>query len=166
MLNKIEEWTKEQKLESKGFAQNLNEKREEIEQQLNKLISGYLEGLFEKETYLEKKEQLIKQKTALAVKKEGFGQSPNNWLEPIKNWVIQAHSAKALAVSNNFTEVKLFVEKIGTNRRLFEKIVSWDWQKPFGLLAGAGQGERSEQGASSKNLQNTNWLGCQDSNLG
>ena len=97
-------------------------------------------------------------KTALAVKKESFGQSPNNWLEPLKNWVLEAHSAKALAVSNNFTEVKLFVEKIGTNRRLFEKTVSWDWQKPFCLLAGAGQGERSEQGASSKNLQNTNWL--------
>ena len=63
-----------------------------------------------------------------------------------------------MAVSNNFTEVKLFVEKIGTNRRLFEKTVSWDWQKPFCLLAGAGQGERSEQGAESKNLQNTNWL--------
>ena len=44
------------------------------------------------------------------------------------------------------------------NRRLFEKTVSWDWQKPFCLLAGAGQGERSEQGVASKNLQNTNWL--------
>ena len=159
MLNKIEEWSKQEKFSNSAFAQNLNEKLKETDQQLNKLISGYLEGLFEKETYLERKELLIKQKTALAAKKEGFGQSPNNWLEPLKNWVLEAHSAKALAVSNNFTEVKLFVEKIGTNRRLFEKTVSWDWQKPFCLLAGAGQGERSEQGVASKNLQNTNWLG-------
>ena len=67
MLNKIEEWAKEQKFESNSFTQNLNKKLKETEQQLNKLISGYLEGLFEKDTYLEKKEQLIKQKTALAV---------------------------------------------------------------------------------------------------
>ena len=83
----------------------------------------------------------------------------------MKNWVIEAHSAKTLAVSNNFTEVKLFVEKIGTNRRLFEKTVSWDWQKSFCFLAETKADERSEEAEQHQNLQNTNWLGRKDSNL-
>jgi len=39
----------------------------------------------------------------------------------LKNWILFANYAEKLASSNDFDEIKSFVEKIGTNRRLLDK---------------------------------------------
>ncbi|ROL59307.1 hypothetical protein D9V87_05885 [Bacteroidetes/Chlorobi group bacterium MS-B_bin-24] len=42
--------------------------------------------------------------------------------------------AEKLASSNDFDEIKSFVEKIGTNRRLLDRIVIFDFVRPFDLI--------------------------------
>ena len=111
-----------------------------------------------------KKNELIHTKTALLEKKDDFGRKGNNWVEPLKNWILSAHHAKKLASSNDLDEIKSFVEKIGTNRRLSEKTVSWDFKNPFDLLANLSADELRSEAASSKNLQSFTWSGCRESN--
>ena len=164
MLAKVEIWEKEKSQSSQAFAQNIQEKIKETEQKLDKLVNAFLDGSVEKEIYLVKKNELIHTKTALLEKKDDFGRKGNNWVEPLKNWIIQAHQAKKLAPSNDFDEIKSFVEKTGTNRRLFGKNVCWDFKKPFDLLANRSADERSEEATSHQNLQSFNWSGCRESN--
>src|SRR3989344_2535878 len=164
MLAKVEIWDKEQSQSSQTFAQNIQNKISETEQKLDKLVNAFLDGSIEKEIYLVKKNELIHTKTALLEKKDDFGRKGNNWVEPLKNWILSAHHAKKLASSNDLDEIKSFVEKIGTNRRLSEKTVSWDFKNPFDLLANLSADELRSEAASSKNLQSFTWSGCRESN--
>ncbi len=65
MLAKVDEWEKEQAQSSQSFAQNLERKIKETEEKLDKLVNAFLDGIIERETYIKKKDKLIKQKTEL-----------------------------------------------------------------------------------------------------
>jgi len=130
----VDEWEKEQAQSSQSFAQNLEERIKETEQKLDKLVNAFLDGIIEKDTYLAKKDELIKTKTALLQKNDDFGRKGNNWIEPLRNWILSANYAEKLASSNDFDEIKSFVEKIGTNRRLLDRKLIFDFQKPFDLV--------------------------------
>ncbi|MBU1663082.1 recombinase family protein, partial [Patescibacteria group bacterium] len=65
MKAQVDVWEKENVLSSQSFAQNLEEKIKEAEMKLDKLVNAFLDGSIEKETYLVKKDELIKTKTDL-----------------------------------------------------------------------------------------------------
>ena len=135
MLAKVKIWESEQKYDNKSFAQNLEEKARDTEQKLDKLVNAYLDGTIEKDIYLAKKNELVQTKTDLLEKKSDFGRKGNNWLEPLKKWIIDANYAKKLALSKDFMEIKSFTEKIGTNRRLLNREVVWEWREEWKILA-------------------------------
>src|SRR3989338_7181923 len=56
------------------------------------------------------------------------------WIEPLREWINTAHHAEKLASSNDFDEIKSFAEKIGTNRRLLDRKLIFDFQKPFDFV--------------------------------
>jgi hypothetical protein len=93
-----------------------------------------LEGLIEKENYLQKKDELIKEKIDLENNKDDFGQKSGGWVEPMKLWLESAHNAHKLSFSDNFSEVKYLIEKIGSNRLLENKKVVITWVQPFDIL--------------------------------
>jgi DNA invertase Pin-like site-specific DNA recombinase len=134
MLAKVDEWKKEQSQSSQSYAQNLEAKIKETEQKLDKLVNAFLDGLIDKETYLRKKDELIKTKSDLHHRKSDFDRGGNRWIEPLRDWIKTAHHAEKLASSEDFYEIKSFVEKIGTNRRLLDRIVFLDFEKPFDLI--------------------------------
>jgi hypothetical protein len=45
----------------------------------------------------------------------------------LREWILTAHHAEKLASGNDCDEIKSLAEKIGTNRRLLDKKVGWDW---------------------------------------
>ena len=134
-LARIEKWKEEFKNNNAFFAQNLENKMQDTELKLNKLVDSYLEGTIEKETYLLKKEELIKIKTDLFSEKSDFGRKGISWIEPLQEFWKSAHQAKKLAVSNDLYEIKSFVAKNGTNRRLVDRKVAWLRKNPFPILA-------------------------------
>jgi DNA invertase Pin-like site-specific DNA recombinase len=134
MRAQVDIWEKEQSESSKSFAQNLELKIKETDEKLDKLVNAFLDGTIEKETYLTKKDELIKTKTELLGKKRDFGRKGDNWNEPLREWLNLACSAEKLASSEDFYEIKAMIEKIGTNRRLLNRIVLLDFKKPFDLI--------------------------------
>mgnify|MGYP001604630505 CR=1 FL=1 len=134
MRAQVDIWEKEQTQVSKSFAQNLEVKVKETDEKLDKLVNAFLDGTIEKETYLVKKDELVKLKTELLERKRDFGRKGNNWNEPLKGWLNTACHAEKLASSEDFYEIKSLVEKIGTNRRLLDRIVLFDFKKPFDLI--------------------------------
>ncbi len=150
MLDQISIWEKKDNRSSHAFSQNLSNKITETEEKLDKLINAFLDDFIDKDTYINKKNQLVKTKADLIQKKKGLGKKTANWNEPLREWINYAHHAEELASSKDLNAIKSFVEKIGTNRRLLDKKVLLQWEKPWELMA-----ERDE---SSK------WLGREGSN--
>ena len=105
-----------------------------IWRQCLKLVNAFLDGSIEKETYLVKKDELIKTKTDLNKRKSDFGRKGNNWIEPLRNWINTAHHAEKLTLSNNFYEIKSLTEKIGTNRRLLSRKTEFEFVRPYDLI--------------------------------
>ena len=174
MLAKVEMWEKENIQSSQSFAQNLEKEVKETEQKLDKLVNAFLDGSIEKETYLVKKDELIKTKTDLNKRKSDFGRKGNNWIEPLKEWILSAHHAEKLASSNDFDEIKSFAEKIGTNRRLLDRKLIFDFVRPFDFVPkytekcerSPAAGGASEQTNCLQNPQCLDWSGCWELNPG
>lgn len=182
MFAQVDVWEKENVLSSQSFAQNLDEKIKEVETKLDKLVNAFLDESIEKETYLVKKDELIKTKTDLNKRKSDFGRKGNNWIEPLRDWIKTAHHAEKLALSNDFYEIKSLTEKIGTNRCLLSRKTEFEFVRPYDLIpkyrafcetrpapaspCGINSGGASEQQNSSEFSKCLNWSGCWDSNPG
>lgn len=172
MNAQVDVWEKENIQSSQSFAQNLEKEIKETEQKLDRLVNVFLDGSIEKETYLVKKDELIKTKIDLNKKKSDFGRKGNNWIEPLQNWIKTAHHAEKLALSNDFYEIKSLTEKIGTNRRLLSRKTEFEFVRPYDLIpkykafceARPVEGGASEQTLSPENLKCLNWSECRDSN--
>ena len=173
MLDEVAKWEKQNKFDNRGFAQNLETKLIETDSKLDKLVDEYLEGNIEKQNYLKKKDELIKTKTDLHLRKSDFGRKGKNWIEPMRNLIKEANNAGNAALSNDFITIKSFVKRNGTNRRLLGQKVGWDWNSEFEFLAGLKQKYRIENSNSPlcgrekniKKLEFASWSGRQDSNL-
>ncbi len=152
MLARVEEWRNEEKQSFQAFAQTLTEQIKTTEVKLGRLVDSFLDGTIEKETYLIKKEELIKTKTALYAKKAEFGRMGRNWIEPLRKWILDAHHAQNLAFSEDYHGIRALAERIGTNRRLLSRKVQFDWAEPWHLAAGR--------------TGRIDWSGCRDSNPG
>ena len=165
MLAKVEVWEKENIQSLQSFAQNLEKEIKETEQKLDKLVNAFLDGSIEKETYLAKKDELIKTKTDLQQRKSDFGRKGNNWIEPLREWIKTAYHAEKLALSQDFYEIKIFTEKIGTNRRMLDRKILFDFRPPYDLVPkykekcerSPAAGGASEQTNCPQNSQCLDW---------
>ena len=151
MLNQIDIWQKGIDQSSQSFAQTIHDELSGVKKRLDTLVDSFLDGTIDRSTYLAKKDELVRRKVDLEQKKDSLKQKGNNWIEPLKQWVRDAHNAGKLAVSNDFDEIKTFIGKIGTNHHLTNKNAS--------LTFGAGWRIAAEK------PENSTWLGRQDSNL-
>ena len=145
---------------------------EGVNRYLTKLVNAYLDGTIEKDIYLAKKNELVQTKTDLNKRKSDFGRKGNNWIEPLKKWIIDANYAKKLALSKDFMEIKSFTEKIGTNRRLLSRKTEFEFVRPFDLIpkyrafceARPAEGGASEQQNNPEFEKSLSWSGMPDSN--
>ena len=147
-------------MDSKG-----DNKISETQEKLDKLVSAYIDGDIPKENYLPRKEELLKQKVSLANDLEDFGQTGKNWLQPLRQWILDTKKADFLIKSDDFHEIKFFVQKIGTNPTLSDKIVSYNFVPPFNFLAEMNSKSFAEprakrgarQNSPAENLQSCVW---------
>ncbi len=178
MLAKVSGWEKQAKGSQNSFAQNLNEKIKQVDNKLDKLINEFLDGTIEKEFYLKKKDELIKiKKDLIEQKKKYFGRNGKatfGWIEPLKSWVVSLTEPRKLQSSSDFLEIKSYVQKIGTNHRLYNKQINFDFKNPYRFVPKyRGLCEPSQPPhwlGSRSNCQKiqkcSDWSECADSNRG
>ena len=163
MLRQVEGRRSEEREGSQNFIQNLEREIEETKQKLDKLVSGYLDGIIEREIYLQKKEDLIKQKIALEAKKDDFRRGKRNWLEPLKNWILEIKQVQNLVAGDDFQQIAEFVKKSGTNRILKDRKIFLTFLEPWLFIsaaAGGGVGlSRPAERGGTGNLTSTDWSG-------
>jgi hypothetical protein len=126
-LEQIQKLAGEEKQGQQALIQNIGNALIEIKRKLNTLVNGFLEGIIERDTYLKKKEELIIKKGDLEEQSKQFGEKAIIWVEPMMRWLKAAHQVESISKSENYEEIKLFVEKIGSNRLLQDKKVKIKW---------------------------------------
>ena len=159
MLEQVENWNKEAASSSQASIQNLKNRTKDTQAKLDKLVSLYIDGEVEKDSYLVKKEELLKTKVSLANKLTDFGRG-KNWLEPLRNWILDASKSGKLSESDDFPAIKVFVQKIGTNHKLLDKAATFSLKQPWDEVA-----ERhSREAAESVSAKSMDWWTQTDSN--
>ena len=98
-----------------------------INEKLGKLLDSYLHNVVSREDYLKKKENLFSSKKTIEQRIETLEQSPNKWLEPMREFFNTASEANKIASDNkNLFEKREFLKKTGSNLTLKNKIVDCD----------------------------------------
>ena len=130
MLKKTDEWEKEEKHSSGSQLGRIKDNERETEQKLGELVSLYLDGDIPKENYIFKKNELLKQKVSLAQKMDSARADRKNWVEPLREWILDMKKATQLVSSDNFFEIRDYFKKAGTNLQLRDKSVSVSFCPP------------------------------------
>ena len=130
-LNKDgEEANKSISIHKKEFEQILKN----LQFKLDKLLDSFLEGLINRKTFLQKKEQLMNQKMEINDKIEGFKKKKIYWLEPFKKWILLASLGEKIAKNENLEDKLFFLKSCGSNCTLKDKKLEFIWQKPWARL--------------------------------
>ena len=72
----------------------------------------------------------MKQKVSLAQKMDSARAVRKNWIEPLREWILDMKKATQLVSSDNFFEIRDYFKKIGTNSQLRDKSVSISFCPP------------------------------------
>ena len=147
-LKKLETESVDIRHSSALFIQNLKNDISDIKKRTERLTDAYLNEALELGEYQERKNVLMSEKKTLEEKLSDFERKGNHWLELMRNWIIEANQAENLIKRQNLLEQKDFLNKIGSNRRLSDRMLLMDLKMPWNFLAetaalarGAGAGE-------------------------
>ena len=141
MTKQTDEWEKDEKSSSGTLLVQLKEYERETEQKLSELVNLYPDGDIPKENYLAKKNELLKEKVSLNEKLKSARAERKNWVEPLREWILDIKKATQLTSSDNFFEIKDYFKKIGTNSVLREKSVSISFCPPTEFACARKAGE-------------------------
>ena len=133
-LKKVDTWEKDSRHSSCLIAQNLKSEFNRVKTKIDRLTDVYLEGTLELKEFQEKKNSLMEQKKDLEEKLFDFERKGNHWLELTRNWILEANSVENLALQEDYSGMKNFLQKIGSNRRLAAGTLSVDFKKPWNFI--------------------------------
>ena len=135
MLEQVRAWEQDQKSASQRDTQNLSEDIKAAETRMEKLVSLYLDEEIPRSAYLNRKDEVMRGLAALKEKKKDFAYTGNNWVEPLREWILDIQQANFLSEHEDMPKLKQLVQKIGTNCSVRDKTARFTPAAPFDLVA-------------------------------
>jgi site-specific DNA recombinase len=133
-----------------SIKQQLKEKIETIDTQLERLLDFYLSEKILQEEYVAKKQKLLTEKVELKVKLEDFSRKGLSRFERVRDFITTCNSASYVALKGNFPLKREFLLKTGSNFILKNRTLYLSWVSPLTFV-----------GVSPTNV---NWRGRRDLN--
>ena len=130
MLSKVESMEKENVHASESRLGQMKEELKGIEAKLDALVDLHLNGDIEREIYLKKKDDLMRQKLSLQAKSSSAQARKKNWVEPLRKWILDSKHAGFLASRENLHEMRDFLRSFGTNPAMNDKTISISFCPP------------------------------------
>ncbi len=113
----------------------LHTQTESFDTKLNVLLDGYLDGTVDSDIYKTKKNQLFQEKLKIEQQISKTEEVGCSWLEPFSKFVNSAILAQKIARKGSVdSELRFFVQHIGSNFFLKDKQIIVNWEKPFASL--------------------------------
>ena len=145
MLDKLSVEEKDVAQSCRSFVGEKQAEIKTISDKLQRLLDSYLNQDIEREDYLIKKSELLALKKKLEEQILKFQQTKNAWLEPFKNWIVEAANAANTARGEDLNAKKVLAQKIfGSNLKLTDKIVYCKALNPWAALCAAPLTRESE----------------------
>ncbi|TSC87878.1 MAG: recombinase [Microgenomates group bacterium Gr01-1014_7] len=124
MLDKLCLEEKEVAQSCQVFVQTKKDEIKIISDKLQRLLDSYLDEVIDKDSYLTKKSELLSLKKTLEEQIISFEQTQNVWLEPMKEWIMEAANVANIARGKDLDEKKVLALKIfGSNSTLKDRKV-------------------------------------------
>jgi len=153
-LAKIETWEAETSQEKQQKIDTFKSELTSLKAKIDRINNGFTEGSIDIAEFKELKNPLVVQKNDLEQQIVALEGSKLKRLEPLRNWILEANKAENAVVSNNWLEMKSFLQKVGSNRLLRAQTLTVSFKKPFDLLARTTVAVRSTNDVS---LQSSEW---------
>ena len=135
MLSEIDNWQKEDIELSQRSEQKLSENIKAAEARMEKLVSLYLDEEIPRSAYIKRKDTIMRDLAALKEKKKDLARLGNNWLELLRDWILDIQQANFLSENVDFPKLKSFVQKIGTNYSVRDKTARFTPAPPWHFVA-------------------------------
>ena len=135
MLSEIDNWHKKDTELSQRSEQKLSESIKAAEARMEKLVSLYLDEEIPRAAYLKRKDTIMRDLAALKEKKKDLARLGNNWLELLRDWILDIQQANFLSENTDFPKLKSFVRKIGTNYSVRDKTARFTPASPWRFVA-------------------------------
>jgi len=117
------------------FVQNLKNDISTVLTRLERLTDAYLAEALELSEYTDRKNKLMSEKRTLEEQSRDFERKGTQWLELMRNWILEANQATKLTGQGNFGEIRNFLAGIGSNRRVAAGILTGEFKMPWHFLA-------------------------------
>ena len=115
MLRELDREESHDRTDGRAAVRCLVEEKEQIERKLEKLLDMKLEGMIEAEEYIQKKNKLLQRKVDLDQRIRNSERNGNEWLEPMREFIIRSCQAKKLLSQDDPQEFRAFLKTIGSN---------------------------------------------------
>ena len=115
MLKELDKEKTQVRAEGRASVRGLSEEKDEIERKMEKLLDMKLESIIETDQYVQKKNKLLQKKASLDQKIRDSEQNGNDWLEPMRDFIIQSSKAKTLLSQDDPEQFCAFLRNIGSN---------------------------------------------------
>ena len=132
-----------------------------VKTKIDRINNAFADGSLNLQEFKELKNPLVPKKTELEQQIVALEVSKANRLEPLRNFVIEANRAETWVKTDNWLEMKSFLQKVGSNRILRAQTLTVSFIKPFDLLA---QTNINAQSASNISESNSRWWRWAESN--
>ena len=165
MISELENEKKAKAQSSVFFAQNTKEEISKLDEKLEKLMTAYLENALTLEEYRESKNKFINQKQVLKDKSKAFEQKSNNRFELAIKFIQTSKEAKIIALQENPEGIRDFLKKIGSNFRIAEQTLNFDFKNAWKMLAKIADPALAGEAANPQNFNFEKLRKREDSNL-
>ena len=135
LIKRLEEDRRQQRSEVLVIVQEFKKDLVSINEKLSKLLDSYLDNVVSREDYLNRKEKFMSEKKTIEQRINSLEQSPNKWLEPMREFFNTALTADKIASDNiNLFQKREFLKKTGSNLILKNRIVDCDLPDQWAAL--------------------------------
>ena len=115
--------------------QDLREGVHILSRKLERLMDLYIAQDVEREDYLVRRRSLMLEKKSLEERIALLERDAGYWLEPMRTFISEAKQAGIIALQENLSAKKDFLQKIGSNPRLAARRLMLDPREPWQFLA-------------------------------
>ena len=131
----LEEDERQENISSSKNSGRLELELAQIDEKLNKLLDGYLEGVIDSEIYKTKKNELFEEKLKIQEDLEKIKTGGSSWLEPFKEFSDSAFScAKAARAKNTGQDLVNLAKTVGSNFFLEDRRLSLSFKRGFDTI--------------------------------
>ena len=106
-----------------------------IDQRLDRLLDGYINGLISPAEYQEKKQKLVEEKIELKQKLDNLISKRSGWFELAKDTILTCNSVEKTVKEKIYTNLNQICQKAGSNFVLQDKNLSFSFLQPFDFIS-------------------------------